>query len=345
MSLPDPGAGIVLVTWTNEEPTGGNVYNARLAAALRERGRPVEILGVPGSWPEADRDAQNRLAAELSAHPVALVDGIVASQAPGAIQAAAGAGRSVVILVHLPLGVDRPDLLESQAFSAASAVVCTSHHGADLIVRHYGIRADVALPGADQAPIAAGSTPPRLLSVASLTPIKDQLTVIRALTMIDDLGWSAALVGSTSADPSYVGEVRAMITSTGLHDRVTITGALVGIALEEQWAAADLLLLVSRTETYGLVVTEAFAHGIPAVVGAGTGAEEALRRSAGTDARSLPGRTVQAGDPPALAAALRHWLTDADLRAAWHAAALDRRTSLPTWADTATAVEQCLARR
>ena len=353
-----PEAGIALVTWANEEPTGGNVYNARLAAALRNGGRPVEIARVPGSWPEPERGARERLADVLSGRPVSLVDGIVASHAPEAVESATGVGRVVVILVHLPLGVDRPDPVEARALGVATAVICTSYHGAELISRHYGIRANVALPGADEAPRAAGSEPPRMLSVASLTPIKDQLTLVRALAMINDLDWSAALVGSTTADPGYADEVRTLINSVGLAERVTITGTLTGAPLEEQWAAADLLLLVSRTETYGLVVTEAIAHGIPAIVGAGTGAEEALHGADGTSGvlgadepvgtshiagfTSLPGCMVPVADPPALSAALRDWLIDANLRACWRAAALQRRASLPTWAGTAAAVEQCL---
>jgi glycosyltransferase involved in cell wall biosynthesis len=338
---PVTGAGIALVTWANDEPTGGNIYNRRLAGALRDRGWAVDIVAVPGAWPEADGAARERLAAELVARPLTVVDGIVASHAPAAIASATAADRFVLVLVHLPLGVERPDPVEAEALRAATAILCTSRYGANLIKRHYGIRAAVALPGVEPAALAVGSRPPLLLSVASLTPIKDQLTLVRALVLISDLDWSAALVGSTSADPGYADEVRSLIDSAGLGKRIELTGTLTGAPLEEQWAAADLLLLVSRTETYGLVVTEALARGIPVVVGTGTGAEEALLGTEPVD--SLPGRTVPIADPPALAAALRCWLTDADLRTAWQAAAHHRRTTLPGWAETAAAVERSLA--
>jgi glycosyltransferase involved in cell wall biosynthesis len=121
-----------------------------------------------------------------------------------------------------------------------------------------------------------------------------------------------------------------------------ITGTLTGAALEQQWTAADLVLLVSRTEMYGLVVTEALGHGLPVVVGAGTGAEEALVGAALAGA-PLPGHAVPVGHPLALAGALRRWLTDPDLRTAWRTAALQRRTALPAWDRTAAAVLGCLA--
>jgi glycosyltransferase involved in cell wall biosynthesis len=349
MSAPGPGGSparssepIALVTWANEEPTGGNVYNSNLVAALRAGGRHAEIVQVPGAWPNPDAGAQSRLAAALAEPPISVVDGIVASVVPEVIRAATQVGRTVVILVHLPLGVDEPSQPEEQALHAASAVICTSQHCADLLETRYRVRPAVALPGAGPAPVAIGSRPPRLLMIAALTPNKDQLTVVRALGMISDLAWSAALVGSTTADRDYARQLRTMIDSVCLADRIMITGILTGAVLEAQWAAADLVLLVSRTEMYGLVVTEAVAHGLPAIVGTGTGSAEALNGVGPADP-PLPGLAVPVGDPVALASALRRWLTDPDLRTAWRTAALQRRTMLPGWDRTAAAVLDCLA--
>ena len=70
-------------------------------------------------------------------------------------------------------------------------------------------------------------------------------------------------------------------------------GPLEGAALARQWARTDLLLLPSTTETYGMVVTEALAHGVPAVVAAGTGAVEALDGTPGP--RGAPDTGVPSG--------------------------------------------------
>jgi glycosyltransferase involved in cell wall biosynthesis len=114
--------------------------------------------------------------------------------------------------------------------------------------------------------------------------------------------------------------------------------------LDQKWHAADLLILPSRTETYGLVVTEALARGIPAVVSAGTGAVEALEAGERTSGTALPGRAVPAGEPVGLAAVLRNWLTQPELRRAWRQAALARRDTLPGWQHTAAAVLAYLER-
>jgi len=100
----------------------------------------------------------------------------------------------------------------------------------------------------------------------------------------------------------------------------------------------------SRTETYGLVIGEALARGIPAVVPAGTGAVEALHQGMTSHSDAVPGTTVPPADPQSLAALLRSWLTDAPLRHAWRQAALAQRDTLPGWQQTAAAVLAYLER-
>jgi glycosyltransferase involved in cell wall biosynthesis len=188
-----------------------------------------------------------------------------------------------------------------------------------------------------------------------LTPTKDQITLVRALAHVADLGWLADLVGFDRADPGYAARVRDEVATAGLADRIRITGPLIGPVLDQRWDAADLLVLPSRVETFGLVVTEALARGIPAIVSAGTGAVEALQQGAilpgdampGAAVQpgdAMPGAAVQPGDPTALAEVLREWLTRPELRSAWREAALARRATLPGWQQTAAAVLSYLKR-
>ena len=362
------GAGSLgFVTWDRTAPSGGNTYDRELVAALRAAGTDVVVHPLPGAWPDPAGPDLDRLAAALAAHPVSLVDGIVASGAPGPVADAVSKGRRVVVLVHMAaadeVGLAAPDAArreetEGRALRAASAVVATSRTAADDLAARHGLRdVRVARPGARRARTAAGSTPPRILAVANLTPTKDPLTLVRALHVVADLPWTAVLVGSPDVDPAYAAAVRR--EAAGLGERVRLAGALVGDALEAEWSAADLLVLTSRTETFGMVVLEALAHGVPAVVGAGTGAVEALTRvtsqgptaprgnsrgPAGTAHAGppVPGAAVPTGDPVALSAVLRRWVTDPSLRDEWHRTALDRRATLPGWDVTAAIVGQLL---
>jgi glycosyltransferase involved in cell wall biosynthesis len=339
------------VTWDRDVPTGGNVYNQNLVAELRALDVGVQVHALPGPWPEGNASAHAQLARALQQAATSLVDGIVGCGAPDVIAAAVDSGRVIIIVLHLPiseeLGLrpsqrDRYAALEARAIKAASGVLCTSHWSASRVARRFG-RGDVgvAIPGVRPAALARGSQDtgrPRFLTVAALTPTKDQLTLVQALAHVEDLPWNAALVGSDRADPNYAARIRAEIAAARLGERIAMPGMLDGDALDREWHAADLLILPSRIETYGLVIGGALARGIPAVVPAGTGAVEALHQGATSPSDTAPGTAVPPGDPARLAAVLRSWLTGPKLRHAWRQAALARRDTLPGWQQTAEAV-------
>jgi glycosyltransferase involved in cell wall biosynthesis len=266
---------------------------------------------------------------------------------------------------------DHPER-ERRALQAAAGVICTSGSAAaDIRARHGldGIR--VALPGTAPAPLApgsrsAGSGGPHFIGVAALLPNKDQALLLEALSRLTDLPWTASLIGSDTADPAYAAQLRDTVQRLGLARRVSIPGELRGSALDAEWNAADLSLLISRAETYGLVVTESLARGVPVVVREGTGAVEALAAgtpqnlpsdSAGNPAGRppappappvpnlpLPGAAVGLGtDPAPLADLLRRWLGDPGLRQRWRDAAVAARGRLPGWDATARTVLESLA--
>jgi glycosyltransferase involved in cell wall biosynthesis len=315
-----------------EAPTGGNTYDLALADALRRDGDEVEMALCEPSQLRAVLDQP------WAGHT--LVDGLLACHQPRAI-ASAKPG----VLVHLPLALeaglspDRAtelDRVERQALRAATLVVATSHWSADYLNRHHGLpEVAVAPPGTEPAPLSAGSDPPLLVQLAALLPNKDQLGVVAALNGLTDLSWRTRLAGPVDRDPAYADAVRVAVSAAGLTDRVEIPGAM---ARDAAWAGADLALLPSRVETFGMVVTEALARGIPAVVSAG-GAAEALGVTA---AGERPGVVVPAGDTDALTRVLRRWLTNEAQREVLRSRALARRATLEGWETTAARVRQAL---
>ena len=344
--------------------SGGNVYNARLVDGLQALGAEVEVIAVEGNWPDAGARERRRLGTLLGAwepdavtgRSVAVVDGLVAVGAPDELEFAAKAGQQTWVLVHMPVAESSGAAAlkrEARALRAATGLICTSTSAASVLMERGLRRANVILPGVDPAPPAAGSRPQHLAVVAALLPNKDQLLTVEALARIQDLGWTASLVGSDQADPNYAQEVRAAIAANGLNERARLTGELAGEALEAEWARTDLTLLVSRTEAFGMAVTESLAHGIPVLVRAGTGAVEALGMAGLATADGeprLPGAALPlpAGgqaSPGRLADALRRWLVDEGTRERWRAAALDARTRLPDWSKTAQGVLDVLAVR
>jgi glycosyltransferase involved in cell wall biosynthesis len=341
--------------------SGGNVYNAKLAHGLRGLGVKVEMLAVDGSWPDSTAKERRRVGslmgawepqAEVSPCRVTIVDGLAACGVPDEIEYAASAGQRVFVLLHMP-SLSHADG-EKRALRAAAGVICTSSWAAEAVKERYGITSSrVALPGTDPAPVAAGSDPPHIVAVAALLPNKDQLLTVAALAGLQDLAWTASLVGADDADPGYGELVRTAVTSQGMEQRVRLTGQLEGQELETEWHRADLSLLVSRAETFGLVVTESLAHGIPVIVREGTGAVEALGLAAepnvlpGNTADALPGTAIElpgpdSGHPAVLATTIRRWLSESQLRSSWREAALAARNRLPGWDSTARNVVEYL---
>ncbi|MDP9241055.1 MAG: glycosyltransferase, partial [Actinomycetota bacterium] len=96
----------------------------------------------------------------------------------------------------------------------------------------------------------------------------------------------------------------------------------------------------SRAETYGMVVTEGLARGLPAVATAVGGVPEALGPAVDG---SPPGLLVRPGDPVAFAGALRCWLGDTELRQRLRHAAEERRRTLSGWSATSGRISRVLA--
>jgi glycosyltransferase involved in cell wall biosynthesis len=313
-------------------PSGGNTYDRRLCGALAEVGWDVAVHPVEGAWPFPDASVEAALSAVLDGIPdgaSVLLDGLVVSTAPAAAVPEARRLR-LIPLVHMQVG----GAGEGAVLTAASDVVVTSEHARELLLQTYAMpreRVHVAEPGVDPADLAPGTpTGGALLCVAAVIPGKGHDVLIDALNRIGGGGWRCTCVGSLDRNPAFADEVRR---SAGEH--VTFTGPLARDALDRSYAAADLLVLTSRAESYGLVVTEALARGLPVVASDVGGVPQALGRAPGG---VRPGLLVPPDDPAALATALEAWLGDADLRERLRRAAAERRAALPDWAATASVI-------
>ena len=199
----------------------------------------------------------------------------------------------------------------------------------------------VAEPGVDAAGLAPGTAAgDALLCVAAVTPDKGHDVLLDALATAADLRWRCACVGSLDRDPAFADGVRRATRTKGLGDRVRFAGPRCGPDLDRAYAAADLLVLASHAETYGMVVTEALARGLPVLAADVGGVTEALGHG---DDGTRPGLLVPAGDPAALGAALRAWLGDAELRGRLRRAARERRAALRGWPATTSVLAGVLA--
>jgi glycosyltransferase involved in cell wall biosynthesis len=221
-------------------------------------------------------------------------------------------------------------------------VVVTSEWTRQQVLTRYAIpacRVHVARPGVDR--VAAPARPVRghLICVGVLGRHKGQDLLVEALADLADRDWHCVLAGSFDRDPDFVKQLRTRITRLGYDHRVRLSGVLTGAALSHAYTTADLLVAPSRSETYGMTVTEALAHGLPVIAAAVGGLPEALGSTAdGT----RPGQLVPPGDPAALAAALADWLGDERHRHRLRAAARQRWSTLRGWEQTTQEIAHAL---
>ncbi|MBE8474754.1 glycosyltransferase family 4 protein [Streptomyces justiciae] len=337
-------------------PSGGNAYDRRVSLDLPGFGWQVHKHAVDGEWPSPGATARVELARTLREFPdgtVVLLDGLVACGVPEIVVPEAERLR-LAVLVHLPLGDETGlepllaaelDAKERAVLRAVPAVIATSDWAVRRLVSHHGLAPDrvhVAAPGADIAPLASGTDGvSRLLCVAAVTPRKGQHRLIEALAAVRDLPWSCVCVGGLGQDPEYVGQLRSLIAKYGLEHRLELAGPQAGAQLDASYAAADLMVLTSYAETYGMAVTEALARGIPVLATDVGGLPEAVGRAPDG---GVPGILVPPEDPAALAAELRGWFNEADVRRRLKAAARGRRAALDGWATTARSLAGVLGR-
>jgi glycosyltransferase involved in cell wall biosynthesis len=302
-----------------DQRTGGYLYDARMVEGLRRRGWVIAVHSIGAGAPNSGGHPRPSLAETLRRLPDGarvVIDGLAMGRSPDVVRAHK-ARLTVLALVHLP-SADEPGLessrrahlskLEREALEASAGVIATSSFTAAR-VQDWGIdpaSVRTVLPGTDRAPPARGEAPgaPRqLLCVASVTPGKGQSVLVRALTRLADVPWRCVCAGSLTRSPAYAQRVQALVRDAGLDERIGFLGECGHEAMEALYLASSIFVLPSFHESYGMVLTEAMARGLPIVT---------------TDAGAIPdtvpagaGVLVPPGDDVALAGALRALLVDA----------------------------------
>jgi glycosyltransferase involved in cell wall biosynthesis len=334
-----------------EALTGGYEYDRRIINGLRTAGWTVAVETLDGSFPDptpfAREDASRRFAA-LSDGSIVMIDGL----AFGALADEAEHERQrlrLVALVHHPLaeetGID-PHLAawleasERRALATTRVVIVTSRPTA-LGLARYGVHPDhivVVEPGTDPARLARGSDDGvvHLVCVASLIPRKGHEVLVEALARLADKPWRLTCVGSLDRDPQTANRVRALLTQYDLSDRVTFTGDLHQPELDREYDRADVFVLPTFHEGYGMVVGEALARGLP-VVSSPTGAIAEL-------VTSNAGVLVPSGNVSELARVLGEVIDNKTMRARLAEGAREVRGRLPTWDMTARRMAAALER-
>ena len=326
-----------------EQRTGGYLYNARILAGLKALGQPVITHVIPGHHPGPDPVAARAGEAVLRALPddsLVLTDGLLHASLADILPREAARLRLISILHH-PLALESGLSPEESVLLLAAETRAVSRHRLVIVssprtavtLRELDIRRDaiaVIVPGTAPAaltPLPKPALPRRLLCVGTLTPRKGHDVLLHALAGLGDLDWALDIYGATDRDPAWAVRIFALADRLGLSGRLIFHGEQGDAALAGAYAQADLFVLASRYEGYGMVLTEAIAAGLP-VVASGAGAvPDTVPPAAGI--------VVAPDDPVALGGALTSILTSADrYRRLCEGAARQR---FPDWPEQARA--------
>lgn len=327
--------------------TGGYHYDRRLIREMRGMGVDVETLALPLDSLTPDREELDGVSRRMAALPdqsVVMIDGL----AFGILdEMAANEGQRLrfVALCHHPLALEtgleesqRQALMASEhdALHRARATVVTSEHTRQILIDAFTLPAGsitVALPGTERFPFArCEGDPLKLLTVASLTRRKAHDVLIEALALLKGLSWEARFVGGAEFDPDWASNLQERVNALGLAERIEFAGTKENI--ESEYQQADIFVLPSRFEGYGMVFAEALAAGLPIVAARSGAVPDVVPRTAGL--------LVTPDDTEALSDALRQLLTSESLRRELQAGARIAAEALPTWADTAATVAAVL---
>jgi glycosyltransferase involved in cell wall biosynthesis len=331
-------------------PTGGYGYDRRMIAELPALGWQPRVLDLGEGFPRPTAAVRAAAGASLAARTAAapiVIDGLAFGVLPEVAETLSSTHRLVAV-VHHPLALETGlsageaaalGASERAALVRAHRVIATSAATARLLVSDYGVpagRLTVIRPGTDQ--IAAcpreRAGPMAMLAVGAVVPRKGYDVLVAALAKLRDLSWRLTIVGDHGRSPETARRLFIEIARLDLLGRIDFAGAVAPAQLSEFYAAADLFVLASHFEGYGMAYSEAIAHGVP-VVGTTAGAiPDTVPRGAGM--------LLPPGDVDALAAALRLLIENPAARDLLAAGARAAAATFPSWAQSAELFAQVL---
>ncbi|MEX2528100.1 MAG: glycosyltransferase family 4 protein [Gemmatimonadota bacterium] len=339
-----------------DQLTGGYIYDAHIVHGLRAVGWTVTVHSLEGRFPNPDLEAQAAMASTLAALPddsLVVLDGLAAGGLPHPLLLH-GQRLRLMGLVHHPLshetGVpedlrERLAASEARGLAACRGVIVTSRFTARQLeaMGTPSSRIRVVEPGTHGVPGPRSparvqeNSIPRLLCVASVVPRKGHDVLLEALALLRDHPWECHCVGSLTRNPSFAARIQRQGGALDFPERVHFHGEVSPQELEAYYKGAHCFVLASHYEGYGMVLTEALAHGLPVVSTTGGAIPDTVPAQAAL--------LVPPGNPAALAEALGRVVapdTGPELRRRLSDAARRHGELLPTWDAAVSSFQEAL---
>lgn len=239
-------------------------YDLKVRLARLVRQRPPDIIHSHGLWSPANYWACN-----------------------------IGARHSIATVIH-PHGMLEKWALEQKKFKkilglhlyqrrqleAASILIASSPMEYEAI-RVAGLRQPVAIiPNGVEMPVDQSVGVSKLerqsrherniLFLSRLHPKKGLMNLLSAWAQIHPPGWRLLIAGGEAPAENYRSTVESYISQLGLGGSVDLLGEVYGDAKEAVFRSADLFVLPSFSESFGIAVAEALSYGVPVIATHGT---------------------------------------------------------------------------
>ena len=226
------------------------------------------------------------------------------------------------------------DRAEAELVNCADAICVSCVEEEEQFRRHYGNpmgQIEIVAPGVEHAFFAPGdqvgaraalqlpTDVPILLFVGRIQPLKGPDVAIRALHALRRPDALLLIVGGASGSDGdgEVARAHQLVDELGLHDQVMFIEPQPHHILSTYYRAADVVVVPSRSESFGLVALEAAACGIPVVASAVGGLLSLVDHGE-------TGFLVPQRDPALFAAAIARIIDDPELAVSMSAAAFER---------------------
>lgn len=331
--------------------TGGYIYDRHIVEGMRASGWDVQVLGLGDGFPYPDVQTRQKACEcllALEAGVPLVIDGLAFGVLPE-VASQLQQRHPLIALVHHPLAFETGLSAEQsehfkdterRALAHATWVVVTSPATLQDVVEHFAVPRHAItsiLPGTDRVSRVSRPTvqgPLHLLSVGSVVKRKGFDVLLAALAKLTDLSWHLTIAGDLTRDDQAVAQLHFDLDQFDLLERVRVLGAVDSAHLQQLYAQADVFVLASRFEGYGMAYAEALAQGLP-VIGTTAGAIP-------DTVPAIAGLLAEPGDVDSLRQALRQIIQDQGLRQRLAQGALLAAAQQPSWADSAALFEKTI---
>ena len=243
--------------------------------------------------------------------------------------------------VKAEMGDDEPQEridAETRVVTCSDVLIANAEEERRQLIELYGARPErieIVAPGVDRAFFSPGSVEgardaigyeggPLVLFVGRIQPLKGVDIAVEMLAQLEDTSANLMIVGGASGreGQAEVARIKEIISALDLSDRVQFVDPQPHYALSTFYRAADVVVMPSRSESFGLVALEAAACGIP-VVAASVGGLRTLVQDGTT------GYLIEERNPADYAAAVNAILGDKTHQASLAAAAAVKASRYP----------------